>query len=269
MKVNDKFFARVYILGLDSQFRGTDSIRRLQETGVEVVRFPATDGNEIPDLNSVCDQNVALQLIGRQMSRPEIGCAISHQRIIQDAADFEGEFIVVLEDDTELDVRVSDLKNLPPVKSEKPTLTELITNKRFSLPIRRVRMDGELNRKSPLVYRSISVPTSSRCYVLNEAAIRALQPEQSRIFYLADFPPDYSKKVEFWYTQNPLATDRDTPSIIGVRATSSQGLAEISREVKLIFTWGFGNKKPFSLPTLINFIFFRRLSSLLFRLRRA
>ncbi len=268
LQVTESLFARVYVVGLDDYFRGDNTILELQEPGVEVVRFAATDGNRIQNLEEVYDAKTVQKLLGRQMSRAEIGCAISHQRIIQDAINFEGEFIVVLEDDTDLDVPVSALKSLPTVKTSTPTLTELVTNARFSLPKERIKIKGDLHARCPKVYRSLSVPTSSRCYVLNRAAIQALQPNQNRIYYLADFPPDYLNKVQFWYTKKPLASDKDVPSTIGNRPVFSSGIAEVWRETKLIMTWGYGSRKPFSLKTLISFIFFRRLAALIFRFRR-
>jgi hypothetical protein len=236
------------------------------EPGVEVIKFPAVDGARIKDLDDVYDDNAARFLLGRSMTRPEIGCALSHASVIEDAEDFSGDFIVVLEDDTRLDVTVSQLKEIPSIYLDSPTLTELVTNPGFTLPSHKLQVTGDLSQRVRYVKKTLSVPTSTRCYILNRAAIKELSQVKSKVYFVADFPPHYVERIQFWYTDTPIARDLEVESIVGSRPLVRGGMNEVFRQLYVLLTAPVKLRGKLKLSNVFKFIAFRRVAAITYRL---
>jgi hypothetical protein len=177
------------------------------------------------------------------------------------------DFVVILEDDTWLDASPAEIASLSPVTSLRPTLTVLATNPRFTL---RARLPSR--RDLPPTSRLAGVPTSTRAYVLNRPAMKALASENSNrgVEYLADFAPRYFDLVEFWIANSSLVHDLPVPSVIDARPNTSSRFDTAKCMLPLApILWMFAGYRYCRLSGYLALVYGRPLASALSRFKRS
>jgi glycosyl transferase family 25 len=96
----------VFVINLPKAGERRESIgRRLGELGVRYSFFEAIDGSALSarEIDDVCDMRAIRHRLGRDMSKGEIGCAMSHRSIYRRMIGDSIERAVVLEDDIIID----------------------------------------------------------------------------------------------------------------------------------------------------------------------
>ena len=96
----------VFVINLPRAGERRESMgRRLGELGVHFSFFEATDGRELSASAAAdaCDLGAIRRNLGRDMSRGEIGCAMSHRSVYRKMIEDSIPRAVVLEDDIVID----------------------------------------------------------------------------------------------------------------------------------------------------------------------
>lgn len=100
----------VYVVNLD---RSVDRMASIAESsaqfGIEIQRIPAVDGKMLtPDQEKVLDVARFHRICGKRVLPAEIGCYLSHLRILELIAEGEHEIGVVVEDDIKFSAEFTD-----------------------------------------------------------------------------------------------------------------------------------------------------------------
>ncbi len=118
---------KTFLINLESR---PDRLKRmsdiLAQAGIEFEVFPAVDGRKLASANGVCrladgtpiyDPDHSIKLGYRPMSPAEIGCYLSHLEIWKKVVEQNVGWALVLEDDLNIDPRISSIiKHLPDVE---------------------------------------------------------------------------------------------------------------------------------------------------------
>ncbi|ENO91852.1 glycosyl transferase [Thauera sp. 28] len=92
--------------------RSRDRLERmsalLEDTGLSFERFEAVDGS-VEDVSKCYDSAKQLSSGYRDLSRAELGCYLSHVRLWEKAAERSSGFVVVLEDDIDIEGGIAQL----------------------------------------------------------------------------------------------------------------------------------------------------------------
>jgi glycosyl transferase family 25 len=104
--------------------RDTDRRRwmdaHLRELGIPFVFSHAVDGNTIPDSEAAPHFQLFREGYGRDMTRGELGCALSHMRLFRQIAAGPDPFVCTIEDDIDISPAIlpfldeTTLRSLPP-----------------------------------------------------------------------------------------------------------------------------------------------------------
>ena len=102
----------IFVISLATSGKRRESIAgQLRALGMEFEIVDAVDGRSLSEaqLESVYDPDRATRILGRPMSRGEVGCALSHQRVYQRICDERIPLALVLEDDAKISEGLSRL----------------------------------------------------------------------------------------------------------------------------------------------------------------
>jgi GR25 family glycosyltransferase involved in LPS biosynthesis len=86
-------------------------IRQMELFGIEDYEFfDAVDGNQLSEdfISTIYDDNLCNQILGRSLTKYEIGIALSHRNVYYKILDKPEEQYIILEDDAIFDNRFSD-----------------------------------------------------------------------------------------------------------------------------------------------------------------
>lgn len=112
---------KIYIINLERDVERKKHMQSLCEkygleyTFVKAVNGFELDNGQIESLTSIHD---SIKLIGRELSKGEVGCTLSHMKIYKDIIENTLEYALILEDDAVFDERLLDFLN----KFEKPKI---------------------------------------------------------------------------------------------------------------------------------------------------
>ncbi len=105
---------KTYIVNLKKDIEKKEHMQNLcQKYGLDVEFIEAVDGKALneEDITKVYSSKKAIDKIGRELSRGEIGCALSHKMIYQRMVDENISEAIILEDDIDFDDIFLDLLN--------------------------------------------------------------------------------------------------------------------------------------------------------------
>jgi GR25 family glycosyltransferase involved in LPS biosynthesis len=194
-----------YVIGLEDNYRGLELQEQLQAAGFYPQRIDAFDARDLPDatLDHIADQRAAEVLFRRRLTPGEIGCAVSH-RIAVAAAHraTTSEWTLIFEDDARLSRHFPNLDNLV---ARLPTDTPVILVMWFQSDYT-VCSKRDIERFGSITLaRALTPPISAVGYALNSAARKVvLASKEQRIRFVADWPPDWSYRIDFYIAYPPL-----------------------------------------------------------------
>jgi len=249
----------IFVLGLKGRFRNQQEIdRRSSELQIVQVDALTPESPEIKEIDS--HARVFHFWYNRNVTLPEVACALSHRRII-DLAYFENkDFVLILEDDAVIPTQEEIENHARILRGRAPILLSLASN-----------LDAVLlgRRKSNIFGQkyscSRSVPTHTQAYALNRSAIELIHHEQKirKLDSLADFPPWYSDLLDFIMYMTPAPIAPSNNSVIGNDGRNSEN-SSISRRVYRfsLLAWLIEGRRYCGLVAYIRFVHGRAIGSL-------
>lgn len=181
---------KVFVVNLDRHPDRLASInKQLGDLGLPYQRISAVDGNKLTqlELDTVYDPVLCKRLLGRELARGEIGCAMSHLSICRQMVDESIEVACVLEDDAQLNPALPSILDALECfgKDQKPIVCLLTHVGRYTdwgaMPI------NSTHRICKTVHAFCT-----HGYVINRAAAKALLEHNHKINHPIDFWNDLS-----------------------------------------------------------------------------
>lgn len=183
---------RTFVVNLDRHPDRLASIdAQLKGLAISYDRIAAVDGAKLSqaELDEVYDLQLCKSLLGRELARGEIGCAMSHLAICQRMKDEDISIACVLEDDAQLS------QSLPKALHGLRFLAE--TNEPVVCLLTHVGRYTDWGARAMDSDRRICKTVHAYCthgYVLNHAAAEALLAHNQKINHPIDFWNDLSAK---------------------------------------------------------------------------
>jgi GR25 family glycosyltransferase involved in LPS biosynthesis len=199
--VSDYYSA--YVLSLRSRFRGQELVeflgclnfRHKLVWGFETAEFA-------PDFfENLVDQRKAKFLLGRELSFPEVSCALGHFEMYEEFLSSNSEWGLFLEDDSGLKSNIESLLNNLVTVSE-PIVLTLSSMSQKTFGPQPFPLDGHPNPLSwmPGFQKCLIPPTGAFAYLLNrksaQIAVHTLRGK--KIYCPADFPFEFRNLVQFY-----------------------------------------------------------------------
>jgi glycosyl transferase family 25 len=207
----------LYVINLDrDQERMATLDAHLRARGVDFVRVPAVLGKEVPDWEKLVDQKLYAIRNRRPSPRAgEIGCTLSHLKVLEVFLQTNEPWCVVLEDDVEL--RPDYAEVLQALGEQDDWDLVKLFSFHHGLPIRKRRLGGAHH----LVVH-LTRTTSSAAYAVNrrgaEALLKSMMPITEQVDHALDRP---------WETGLRIRGIRPMPVTLSADAlTSTIGYAD-------------------------------------------
>ena len=213
----------VFVLGVPGRYRGTVLEQDLNARGFPAERLDAPDATlwTSDDVTRVYDSVASRIVMYREMTPPEIACAVGHRQFVRRKAEDDDEWAILLEDDTRI---VGDLAELVPLLAH-------LSGRRA------VVLLGDATFPDPEILESLSIgaitavrlksaPWGSWAYAMSrEAARHARRREHGlRVSSTSDWPLIWSTSTEFW---------RCSPSVVQHPQGDAGSLLEAQRAASL------------------------------------
>lgn len=211
---------KTFVINLDRHPDRLASIdAQLKGLNISYKRIAAVDGAKLSqaEINDVYDPQLCKSLLGRELARGEIGCAMSHLTAYQLMQDEDIELACVLEDDAQLSHNLPKvLSGLQYLSEESEPMVCLLTHVGRYTDWGAKVMDSE---------RRVCKTVHAYCthgYVLNRAAAKALLTHNLKINHPIDFWNDLS-------AQGVLKVRAVVPYVVGHSAYASHSEIETER----------------------------------------
>lgn len=197
------------VVGLLDAWRAGPLVDALRVGAVPWRAAPGVDlrGADPARLADLVDQRAARVLVRRELTGPEVGCALAHRAGVEAGLAADREWCVVLEDDARVDARFDGVvAELARWRSPHPTVVLLHTAPRGV-----VRPRGGC---TDVAVELLGAADGAFGYALNRAAMR-LYPVSGPVRAVADWPYPWSARVRFWRLRDPCVMTGDVASTIG------------------------------------------------------
>lgn len=192
-----------FVLGMRQNFRGEELVDSLKSIGFNVIiclaKPSTTQGNSR-------NRDLRHKLIGRDLSKSEIGCLESHDQILKNSFLNEKEIAFIFEDDAILTFGfikhfneiIDNFKVIkkPSILSLSYSIRLLGVGNRFSKLIKVVKTTDLLKLKVP--------PYGTMAYIVNKSAIDIIKKEKLKYISPADWPYEWSGAIKYFSTRKPL-----------------------------------------------------------------
>jgi GR25 family glycosyltransferase involved in LPS biosynthesis len=186
------------IVGIRENAKRMEKVLRNDFTkNVKIISF---DGAKEEITRDMYSPNESLKLMRRELSRGEIGCALGH--LLAYKSNLESDWVIVLEDDTEILQNPSNLESVLTKFGKKPMVVHL--------------NDIDLKSKKRIhgKYFWYNRPYRTHAYAINKKAIKIAIAYQNKIITTADWPVQWAYIVPFYWLKNDTFMLRDQGSII-------------------------------------------------------
>jgi len=211
----------VGILGLESNFRGTELVRKVEALGItpEVIWGIPVAEIGIERLLNFANQKQAFFISGRELTVQEISCALGHLELYESFLSSGKQFALFMEDDADFDEKIEEIFGIN-YPLEKPVVLQIsgyldpqLLPKPFPATFPKI---GEAFRHDPGILRCLQYPIYAHGYVMNRAAaLEAVHLMRSRkINSQADFPFAWRSSTPIYITINQIVWQRNCSSAI-------------------------------------------------------
>lgn len=177
----------LYVINLDRDKERMDTLdQHLRSRGLDYIRVPAVLGKEVPNWEQLVDPKLYAIRNRRPTPRAgEIGCTLSHLKVLELFLQTNEAWCVVLEDDVELRPGFSEVLRALGEQDDWDLVKLFCFHS--GMPIRKRRLDGVHH----LVVH-LTRTTSSAAYAVNrrgaEALLKALRPITEQVDHALDRP---------------------------------------------------------------------------------
>ena len=113
---------KIFVINLKYDVKKREHILDLcSNVGLKAKLIEATDGRLLSDsvIDTVYSKYKTIENIGRELSRSEVGCALSHKKVYQQMVDDNIERALILEDDVEFDESLISILTKAPLIAKK------------------------------------------------------------------------------------------------------------------------------------------------------
>lgn len=190
MKLSNK----VYVLGLERNFRGTELVNVLKKYFNDVNVFFGFDAYSFPksEVQKFLDCKKIRFLMHRDISLGDAGCAISHKLIYEDIVLKKASSALILEDDS----IITDTKKLVSIMGEFNQL--LISKPKSPIAVQLGSLHFNYSQNNKPILKKAQFPSYGTFgYVLSQSAAVVLTKNSPKISSTADWP---IKALELdWY----------------------------------------------------------------------
>lgn len=215
-----------YVVHLPTASRLGPLVEQIAEQGLSPVLVNGFDGRGLYDLGTFRRYDAAITRwhIGRDMTGPEIGCAVGHLRAYRKAyAGDKAPWVAIFEDDARLlDGALQCLDEIAECISEEiPTIVSLYSDApRLILSAASMRTIDCPRHSGLYLARSMTPPSFAMAYLMNRPALE-LAASRDFVEGVADWPA-WAESCQFWVVQPWLARpDQLEPSLIQSSRTDS------------------------------------------------
>lgn len=182
----------IQIIGLSKSYRGHGLERELASMGLSYISKVGIEiSNEDFENEVFHSEFISKQILKRNITRGEIGCALAHEYAYKRLLDSDKNFSLIFEDDVKLQSKIDFnlIKNC--LESESPRIVLLGYNDEFSIP-----KTCYENVHAGCV--DLLVPsTGAFAYAINRVAAKILINKEAKLRTVADWPLNASHKVKF------------------------------------------------------------------------
>ena len=224
---------KVYILGLEDGFRGTELRNFLVKSQFDTKIVFGIQGNDLPAdaLTSVYSRRRSARIMKRELTLEEVACVIGHRRVYQEFAQTGEEWALILEEDS---VPAADflldevqLKNLsePMIVCLQGIASLLSQFSQFPYLVHGVT-ELSANDKSLSVYSVKGNIQGAYAYLMNRQAALIALNSYSMIDSAADWPYAWRSKIAFHLTDQAQFGVRLEGSLIDQGRAEKLRLAE-------------------------------------------
>jgi GR25 family glycosyltransferase involved in LPS biosynthesis len=208
-----------YIVHLPTASRLGPLVDQIAEQGLSPVLVEGFDGRGLDDVGAFRQYDAAITRwhIGRDMTGPEIGCAVGHLRAYWKAyAGDKAPWVAIFEDDARLlDGALQCLDEIAQCLSEEvPIVLSLYSDApRLTLSLASMRSLDCPGHSDLYVAQSMTPPSFAMAYLMNRPALELAASRES-VEGVADWPA-WAERCQFWVVQPWLARpDQLEPSLI-------------------------------------------------------
>lgn len=201
---------QAYILGLRHEYRGLPLETQLKEMDISFVRVDGVDARtwNPQDVEHLYSRRGSLLLLGREMGRSEIACAIGHQRLMQAFLDSREPWAFLFEDDVEIRTNLKPIVDVLPRIGGGANIVLLESRNPFGPD------DEQCSRiewANGFLWKRNDLAHGAGAYMISrEAAELAVRRyRHRRIDSVADWPAGWARDITFWQAE-PLPVTHST-----------------------------------------------------------
>jgi len=211
----------VAILGLQSNFRGEELVRKVEALGITPVvtwGIPVAEIG-IERLLNYANQEQARFITGRDLTVQEISCALGHLEMYESFLNSSKAFALFMEEDADFDEKIKDILDIEYPQGEPVILQiggyldpHLLPNP-FPATFPKA---GDAFRNVKGILQCLQYPVYAHGYLMNRAAaLEVVHLMRSRkINSPADFPFVWRSSMPFYITLKQIVWQRNSPSSI-------------------------------------------------------
>lgn len=205
---------KIYVLSLiEAKERRSAITKQFNNHGIEFEFFDGIYGRDLSTekIDDIYDKSKALNCVGRELTKGEIGATYSHYKIYQKALVNDLDYVVVLEDDIYFDENlknlIEELEYLVDEESEKSKvffIQEHCNNDMVISNSKGCRIGGFFFNR---MFSSEEYFVGAYGYVLNQSAIKCLIKSYMKFYFVCDhwyFVRKESKISELYFLKNAI-----------------------------------------------------------------
>lgn len=208
----------VFIINLKKDTAKKQHMQKLCATfNLQAEFIEAVDGTLLSDkeIDAVYSKKHAIEIVGRALTKGEIGCALSHKLIYQKIIDENIQTALILEDDVDFDKGLLDCLNKIDAFPKK---WELLLLGHYCAHSREIATDFNIWYKKRLLNHIIRRPCErgygTHGYCLNNRGARKLAKHTSIISLPIDWYTGNEKYINVYIVQNPIIHNNEKLSMM-------------------------------------------------------
>jgi hypothetical protein len=195
---------RAFLLGLEQDFRGQPTLDRARELGLNVSVFFGLDARRASnqEIDAIYSQECSRFAIDRPLSPPEIACVWGHQEMRRAFLEGPEEWALLLEDDASLFSPFLPTSEELLGLHDAPVILTLLGKPADGIVLETLTLESGRS-----FLRLLEPPDYAVAYLINrKAAELSLDSYRGRkIDSVPDWPYRWSREVQFWTVDPPLA----------------------------------------------------------------
>jgi len=213
-----------YIIGVPGRYRGLNLEKNLISEKIKFFKIAGIDGSTMgtSDYLEETLPHISKRFLGRVLTKGEVCCALAHEKAYESFLQGATEWALILEDDCELNPRLTNFTLDSQVNTSAPIIIQLYGSALYAKQVARWPwMSGKILREVKTkellrIKHFWELPQGTYGYLINREAARLAvsSMRDTKHVTTADWPAQWREKVTFLVTRDPFVSTNDSSSLL-------------------------------------------------------